>query len=35
MNQVIQNFKKNRRLDLFVELQKGVMDEFIKINKKK
>jgi len=34
LNQVIQNFKKKRRVELFVESQKGVMDKFIKINKK-
>ena len=34
LNQVIQNLKKER-VELFVESQKGAMDKFIKINKKK
>jgi len=32
LNQVIQNFKKKIRVELFVESQKGTMDKFIKKN---
>ena len=35
MNQVIQNLKRKKRVELFVESQKGAMDKFIKINKRK
>jgi len=34
MNQVTSKKKRKRKFKLFVELQKGTMNKFIKINKK-